>query len=50
MVINKVSDEYDDDAIVDLAGNALEVCLLQFGACVRLTDSKSATDGDPGQL
>jgi hypothetical protein len=25
VVINKVSDEYDDDALVDLAGNALEV-------------------------
>lgn len=25
VVINKVSDEYDDDVLVDLAGNALEV-------------------------
>lgn len=35
MVINKVSDEYDDDAIVDLAGNALEVCVKAHAGHMR---------------
>lgn len=45
VVINKVSDDYDDDTLVDLAGNALEVRDVRDSTIGGLISS-TLVDGD----